>query len=80
MDSEKYLKLVQGFGLYHAIAILPFTLPIISKGVWSVLGNLHVGLGFAGIWPEATPTQLLFVNLFAVLACFWGWFRFRQPL
>lgn len=79
MNTQQYLKMVKLFGLYHAVAILPFTLPYISECVLALLGKLHVSLELPGLWLEADPSYLMFVNLFACAAMVWALYRFFHP-
>lgn len=77
--NDNYRRIVQGFGLYHALASLPLALPILSEYTLGLFGWLHHKLNLAGEWPTFDPTALLFLNLFATLAVFWGIFRIRRP-
>lgn len=71
--------MVKLFGLYHAFAILPFTLPYISEHVLAMLGKLHVSLALPGLWLDINLSHLMFVNLFACAALVWALFRFFHP-
>lgn len=44
-----------------------------------ILGRFHEQLSVPGTWPEYDTIILLFVNLFAPLAVFWGIYRVRHP-
>ena len=79
MTTANYLKLVKYFGLYHAIAILPFVFPIISEYFVSFLGSLHLSLGLSGTWFVTSASTLMFLNLFAGLALIWALLRFYHP-
>lgn len=79
MTNNQDLRIVRGFGVYHALAIVPFAVPIVSNFVWKSLGSIHNGLGLSGVWPAASATQMLFVNLFGTLAFVWSLLRIRQP-
>lgn len=77
--NDNYRRIVQGFGLYHALASAPLAIPVLSDYTLALFGSLHHALNLAGDWPLFDPTTLLFVNLFATLAVFWGIYRFRHP-
>ena len=79
MSTQNYLKMVKLFGLYHAVAILPFALPYISELVLALLGRLHVTLHLPGLWLDASPSYLMFVNLFACAALIWALYRVFHP-
>ena len=79
MNENQYLKIVEGFGLYHVFASLPLAIPIVSEFVLSIFGQLHSALGFNSAWSVFDATTLLFVNLFAALAVCWGLLRWRHP-
>ncbi len=77
--NDPYLRIVRGFGLYHAIVSLPLALPVVSGFMLSLFGAIHQLLNFPGVWPEFDAAAMLFLNLFAALATVWGVFRFRYP-
>lgn len=79
MTDKQYLNVVRGFGIYHAVAIAPLALPIVSDLVWELFGALHASLQLTSAWPTASPSQMLFVNLFGAAAFLWALVRIRQP-
>ncbi|MDF1662357.1 MAG: hypothetical protein P1V97_11335 [Planctomycetota bacterium] len=77
--SPNYRCIVQGFGLYHALASLALAIPLLSDYSLALFGKLHNTVNLPGEWPPFDATSLLFLNLFATLAVFWGAFRFKHP-
>ncbi len=71
--------MVRIFGVYHAIAILPFAFPVLVEQVLSLLGVLHTSLQLPGTWLDAAPSYLMFVNLFACAALVWALYRVFHP-
>lgn len=79
MNNFQHKKLVKGFAIYHAVAITPFLLPVISELVLALLGRVHVALQLPGQWPVASVSELLFLNLFACVALLWAIVRIKYP-
>ena len=79
MTESRYLRIVQGFGLYHLLVSLPLAIPIVSSLVLDLLGNVHTALSLPGAWSTFDPTAMLFLNLFAAMASMWGLYRARHP-
>ena len=79
MVEEQYLKMVKGFGLYHALAILPLTIPVVSDKFIFVLGTIHNKLGLMGEWVSVNISQMMFINLFACAALVWAIYRVLYP-
>ncbi len=79
MTETHYLKMVKVFGVYHAIAILPFAFPVFTEHVLNLLGAIHTTLNLSGTWMDASPSYLMFVNLFACAALVWALYRVFHP-
>ncbi len=79
MSKAHYLKMVKIFGVYHAIAILPFAFPVVGEYVLNLLGVIHTSLKLPGTWLDTKPSNLMFVNLFACAALVWALYRVFHP-
>lgn len=79
MEMQNYLKIVKFFGLYHAVAISPLVLPVVSEWFLNLLGSAHGALELSGEWLSVSPSSLMFVNLFASAALVWALYRFFHP-
>lgn len=77
-EDERYLRIVKGFGMYHAFVSFPLAWPVLSAQVLEILGSLHEELSIPGVWIKTDATTLLFVNLFAALSVCWGIYRVRH--
>ena len=73
-----YIKLVRWFGIYHAIAIAPLMVPLLSAKVIEGLGLIHASLNLSGEWNTAAASEMLFINLFACVAFLWALVRIKH--
>ena len=67
MKNSNPLKLVRGFGIYHAFAIAPLVFPFISEKVFELLGSLYAYLNLSGEWGTTNAADMLFVTYLPVL-------------
>jgi hypothetical protein len=76
MIEDRSLRRVMRAGaLYDLIAVGPLAIPGLATVQLNVMFWLNNRLGFEGVMPVFGPVEMLFVNMFGVLALFWVFMR-----
>ena len=78
-EHEKNFQIVRASGIYDAVILAPFAIPMVSTWTLAKLQFFNELLALEGEVPELSATGHLFLNMMAVLAILYAILRIKRP-